>query len=861
MVDVTALGARVASSAVAPLVRRLFVRDGPGAGLVDRPVRISALVSFRGERRSVTPEDVDKVAGELVRRALTAAGPGERPVDAAEATAVKDALARTLARLGEITVEDYEAVGLGPERFARELSAGVPPASYGLGEAGTLLYERLLHTASLHILNFLTQRSTYVARQQTVQTRQLARLVQAVDVLLERLPSRSAEDAGFEERYADHVAARYGTLTIYGLDAGTREWPLDTAYLSLEATRPQTAGDGRRDTEYPVVAAEQVLAGHDQVFLRGVAGSGKTTLVQWLAVTAASRVYDHGLTHLIGRVPFVLPMRRIVRPGTELPFPGDFLRAVGCPVAGEQPPGWVERVLRARRGVLLVDGVDEIAADRRTAARHWLRELVRAFPGNLWLVTSRPSAVPEDWLAAEGFSELALAPMGRDGVATFVRRWHRAAEVAASVGESLLASVRSASELSGLATNPLMCGMLCALHRDRRGFLPQDRRSLYEAALTMLLERRDRERELRGLGGVRLAYATQVQLLQRLAWWLIRNSRAEMDRDEALGIVGRALPALNLDGAGDEDVYRALLLRSGLLREPAEGRVDFLHRTFQDYLGARLAVQEMDFDLLVNHAGTDQWEDVILLALAHARPKEAEHMLRRLTDLGTPRGTLLAAAGLRYAAEVAPEVRGRVEEGLATHVPPTGFDEAREVAQAAGDLVLTLLPGPEEVSHAVGATVVSTAVEVGSEAALQFLTTYRDHPGKDAQTILAAAWRHFDRDRYAHEILAHLPRQRPVHVYTTDDLRTLRTLGGWGHIVVRGAYRVADLTELIVPERLTLLSLDAPHPVEGLNWLSAFPRLEGVSVFTEPDETWARQVPAGVRLQYPTHSPSLDPWE
>ncbi|MET7324775.1 NACHT domain-containing protein [Streptomyces sp. NPDC005549] len=858
MVDVTALGARVASSAVAPLVRRLFVRDGPGAGLVDRPVRISALVTFRGEKRNVTPKDVDRIAGELVRRALTAAGPGEEPVDAAEATAVKDALARTLTRLGEITVEDFEAVGLGPERFARELGAGVPLAPYGLGEGGTLLYERLLHTASLHILNFLTQRSTYVARQQTVQTQQLSRLVRAVDVLLERLPSQSAEDAGFEERYADHIAARYGTLTIYGLDAGTREWPLDTAYLSLEATRPRAGRDGRRDPEYRAVAAEQVLAGHDQVFLRGVAGSGKTTLVQWLAVTAASRVYDHGLTHLIGRVPFVLPMRRIVRPGTELPFPGDFLRAVGCPVAGEQPPGWVERVLRAGRGVLLVDGIDEIAGDRRGAARRWLRELVRAFPGNLWLVTSRPSAVPEDWLTAEGFHELVLAPMGRDGVATFVRRWHRAAEVDPSVGESLLAAVRGTSELNGLATNPLMCGMLCALHRDRRGFLPQDRRSLYEAALTMLLERRDRERELHGSDGVRLAFATQVQLLQKLAWWLIRNSRQEMDRDEALGIVDRALPALNLADAGGEEVYRALLLRSGLLREPAEGRVDFLHRTFQDYLGARLAVQEMDFDLLVNHAHLDEWDDVILLAVAHARPKEAEHMLRRLTELGTSRGTLLAAAGLRYAAEVEPTVRRRVEDGLATHVPPATFEGAREVARAGGDLVLGLLPGPDGLGDGTALRVVQTAVHVRGEAALQFLIRFRDHTGAFVAAQLAAAWHGFDRDQYAREILAHLPRRYAVDVYAVEDLLTLRSLGGWEHIRVHGAYRVEDLTELIVPQRLRDLDLDAPHPVEGLSWLSAFPALRTVTVDTELDPAVTRQAPPGVTVHDRSTVPSVD---
>ncbi|MFF7552596.1 hypothetical protein ACFZA9_06855 [Streptomyces olivaceus] len=43
------------------------------------------------------------------------------------------------ARLGEIAIEGYEAVGLGLERFARELRTGVPLASYGLGEDGLLL--------------------------------------------------------------------------------------------------------------------------------------------------------------------------------------------------------------------------------------------------------------------------------------------------------------------------------------------------------------------------------------------------------------------------------------------------------------------------------------------------------------------------------------------------------------------------------------------------------------------------------------------------------------------------------------------------------------------------------------------------
>ncbi|MPY63984.1 NACHT domain-containing protein, partial [Streptomyces spongiae] len=846
MVDAGVLGARIASSVVAPLVKKLFVKDQPGAGLVIKPVRISALVSFGREKRDVTPKDAQKVAEELVRRALKAAPPGERPVEADEVAAVTYALAHSLAALGDITIEDYEAVALGPGVFARTLRLRTPDeVVFGLTRDGELFYERLLHTASLHILNFFTQRSTYIARQQTVQSQQLARLVQAVDVLLERLPSQSAEDVGFEERYADHISGRYGTLTIYGLDAGTREWPLDTAYLSLEATREQNGhSNGRSGLHEP---AERVLDRQDQVLLRGVAGSGKTTLVQWLAVTTAGRTYDHGLTHLVGRVPFVLPMRRIVRPGAEFPLPGDFLKAVGCPVAGEQPPGWVERVLRARRGVLLVDGIDEIAADRRPAARRWLRELARTFPGNLWLVTSRPSAVPEKWLDAEGFAELTLSPMTRDDVATFVRRWHRAAGADENVGASLLQSVRTTSELNRLATNPLMCGMLCALHRDRRGFLPQDRRSLYEAALTMLLERRDRERELDHPDGLLVPYATQVQLLQKLAWWLIRNSRAEMDRSEALHIIGQALPAVGLAGTAEE-VYRSLLLRSGLLREPAEGRVDFLHRTFQDYLGARLAVQELDFDLLVNNAEKDEWEDVILLALAHARPQEAEQMLRRLVAQDTSRGKLLAAAGLRYVAEVDPSVRTSVEDGVAELVPPHWSGAARELAQAGGDLVLALLPGPEDLHPAVAMMVAETAVQLGSEASLHFLTRFREHPDARVQMLLAQSWQYFDRELYTHAILAHLPAQHRVTVRGSEDLRTLRSIGGWEDIHVHGAYRVEDLTELVVRERLTTLALEAPHPVEGLTWLSAFPNLTCVLVRTRVTADVARQVPDGVRL-------------
>ncbi|WSE01940.1 hypothetical protein OG758_23695 [Streptomyces sp. NBC_01474] len=51
--DPAVLGTRLASSVLPPLVKQLLTRDGPGAGQVDKPVRLSGLVTFHGEKRTL----------------------------------------------------------------------------------------------------------------------------------------------------------------------------------------------------------------------------------------------------------------------------------------------------------------------------------------------------------------------------------------------------------------------------------------------------------------------------------------------------------------------------------------------------------------------------------------------------------------------------------------------------------------------------------------------------------------------------------------------------------------------------------------------------------------------------------------
>ncbi|MFE5948583.1 NACHT domain-containing protein [Streptomyces sp. NPDC056480] len=781
------IGTRLASAAIGPILRKLLVSDGPGAGLTGRSekVRLSSLVSFRGEKRTLTEKDVRKLAGTLVGR--SAEGPGERPFPADETEAVTDALATTLLALGELDMDDVQAVRLGHTALALRLRAAAP-APDGLSTDSVRYLESMTEWACLHILDFFTQRSTFVARSLVEQTRGQSELIAKLDEVIRRVPRAEARDAEFERRYLAHLAKKHGRLTIYGVDLrdAPEKWPLDVAYLSLEATGGPArenpwAGLDTGTAAYADIRAavhpgaplggraDRILARHDKVLLRGAAGSGKTTLVQWLAVSAARADAPAGdgnaddMAYLHHRIPFVLPLRALTRHGERLPSPDRFLSAVDCPLS--PPDGWADRVLAAGRGLVLVDGIDEIPEAERDRARRWLRDLLDAYDGNRWLVTSRPTAVSDDWLASDGFAELTLAAMSAAEVATFVRRWHRAAGPAAAPYEQpLLDALRTTADVAQLATSPLMCGLICALHHGRRGFLPRGRKALYEAALAMLLSRRDRERDMGTPYGIDLGDAPQIQLIQRLAYWLTLNGRTAMDRAHAESVVREAVPAIT-EAAGYDPgaVFTHLLHRSGLLREPTADTVDFVHRTFQDYLAAKALVDRWDIGVLVRHAADDQWEDVIRMAVGHARPRECAEIfdeLLKAADEAPGRRTRLrvlvvAATALDHATEVAPEIRGRILARTAEVSPPHGPEEARELA-AAGRAVLDLLPGPEGLDDEAALGVTTTATHIMDDASLPYLARFTEHTSLPVRSQLMWGWSRFETVRYAEEIIARL---------------------------------------------------------------------------------------------------------
>lgn len=658
----------------------------------------------------------------------------------------------------------------------------------------------------------------------------------------------------FEERYRSYMVERHSQLRVVGLDLSRPEragWPLDAAYLSLElAEQSENWGEASEDAVRPpgvVKRAEHALAGCQRVLLRGLAGSGKTTLLQWLAVAAARRDLPEELASWRGRVPFVLPLRTLVRRG-PLPDPHDFLAAVGTPLAASQPEGWADGVLSRGEALVLVDGIDEVPLEQRAATREWLEQLLAAYQDAYFVVTTRPSAVPEGWLASSGFAELSVRPMSAADTGVFVGRWHAAARnSAASDAErshldhlevALRVTVRTQRNLAQLSTTPLMCALICALHRDRRGHLPHGRMELYQAALSMLLVRRDLERSIEIPEGIQLTEHQSVQLLQRLAYWLIRNGQSEMDYTTALALVSDALPAMQTvaEQGTSEHVLAHLIGRSGLLRQPTMDTVDFVHRTFQDYLGAKAAIEAHDFPLLVNHAHDDQWEDVIRMAIAHARPAESADLLRRLVKRGDTerehqnRLHLLAAASLRYATEIEPDVRNLVEQRARSLMPPRSDEEAEELA-ALGPGVLDLLPGPHGLKMDEKDAVIHTVANIGGDQAYAFLQHFMQSDPRSGFTYeLMRAWRYFDAGQYAQDILRPHQGQLSLSVENYSQYQALPILKPVKSITFREKFTRDEIVQHLSPGHTHTLRIYSGELLEDLQFVRDFPALRELAV-------------------------------
>ncbi len=720
-------------------------------------------------------------------------------------TSTRHSIAHTIAEAlhkAKVTNQLLMSINLDAGRLAKHLRASYPEGNrfYSLDEK--LLYDRLLMEASLSVIGVAPQLEGF-AIGFSLET--LKRLDEIADDLRVMIEQSQRENDEFEQKYRSAVVRELDRMEMFGLprmDTLTSQQSLSMAYITLSAIRretslyPQWAEPLSRilteqitDTQLDVFSngyvrpVDHMIAQSKRIIIRGGAGAGKSTLLQWLAVRASKKEFPSILRQWNSSIPFFIRLRTRVDKG--FPKPGEFIDLVARNHADNMPKGWVQQKLDAGNALVLIDGVDELPVSQRQTFLEDLERLIEDFPRARYIITSRPTGLKnkqgdtwpqwENWTQRTGFIDLSLEPMSASNVDQFIAQWHKALTAAArsedrevdlkQTAHSLQRLLRQRPELRRLATTPLLTAMICALHRERGDTLPAERIKLYEECIEMLLSRREEVRRIAldeylaaGLG-----FQQKREAIQSFAYWLMLNNYSDVEKVRADTHFDRILPDMqlptNVKGAHIREFF---VERAGLLREPIVGRVDFTHRTFQEFLAAKEAIDTDSIGVLLTQAHNDQWREVIIVATGLASRSKRTEMLQGLLEISKKVHnrhyvSLLAVACLETAIRVEPKVRQAVIEKARALLPPKDNDEVSMVAKA-GDAIAPLLDADPKYSEQDAAKCVEALARIGSSTAMKIIGNYADYDNDRVARAISTAWDAFDRIQYAHTILTRTQR-------------------------------------------------------------------------------------------------------
>ena len=428
------------------------------------------------------------------------------------------------------------------------------------------------------------------------------------------------------------------------------------------------------------------------------------------------------------KIPFLMRLRDC--PDGVLPRPKD-LPAIIAKELPDPPPEWIDKVLSDGRGLLLFDGVDEVPAEKRDLLSREIENLINAYPKDYYIVSTRPGAVDSGWLSKLGFFEARIEPMSADDQHEFIDKWYSAvsAELRASgrrpenldkLAASLKQELRETPNIAKLAIYPLLCAMICALYRERNQKLPETQAALCEDLCKILLHRRERETPDMKLVHLppdyrKLDYEHKKYIVAELAKFMVENGVSSLDEHQADLLLESALQHFpDHAQAKPQEIRRALIERSGLLRPSGANRIDFLHNTLKEYLSAGRFVADGAYKLLATHAEDDAWQPVILFASALPTPGFASKLVRELlkgvrrANRGTPappdssgatapiavkRNREFFVVRCRNAAfRLEPELVGRVNRLASGLFPPNTIADAEALANIGDAIVPHLDP-------------------------------------------------------------------------------------------------------------------------------------------------------------------------
>ena len=382
------------------------------------------------------------------------------------------------------------------------------------------------------------------------------------------------------------------------------------------------------------VDGQEAVRSWKKLMIFGRPGTGKTTFLKRLATLC-----NQG-TFLSEQVPIFVTLKEFAETGYQ---PG-LLNFIAQYFAPELSMDAIDHLLQRGRGLVLLDGLDEVLEKDHDRILHEIRAFAQRYTASHIVITCRIAA--QEYVF-EQFTDVEISDFSDEQILDFADKWFkvRMPDQLNEQGNSTVAmlfwkALKAREPIKQLAIIPLLLTLLC-LEFEQSAEFPQTRTELYERAVKVCLSRWDKQRQIKrdevyqGLSSER-----KVRLLGHLAHHTFEQGIYLFSEHKAIELIGQYLQTLpeastNLETllVDSHAILKSIEAQHGLLTERATGIYSFSHLTFHEYFTAQHILDAVADPALwhstlqgfVGHVSEPRWREVFLLVAE--RTERADDLL------------------------------------------------------------------------------------------------------------------------------------------------------------------------------------------------------------------------------------------
>lgn len=430
----------------------------------------------------------------------------------------------------------------------------------------------------------------------------------------------------------------------------------------------KSEGDDHPVETETISLVDQALTQYSRLAVLGSPGTGKSTLLSYLALHHAMRLRDQDAKDDLETkdnvcLPIFCALRDLKKylPEIETDGPDILLNFIHQQISSQQIPkfdelfdSWLDD--KDLCCLLLLDGMDEVG-DEKTRARvsRVIEKFTLRYPHNRFVVTSRVAGYRHSSRLGEGYKVVTLHPFNESDVRKFVMNCNRQIEQFLSdnndpatiikadlQSQDLLDTVFENQKLLELAFIPLLLMIILLVYRER-GELPDKRVKIYDAIVDVLLSQWDAAKGMQGDQFANVSFLDERErllILKKIAFNMHSQKLREVDNRQLFDLLIQQFRDLGIpsDNAHKETqaYIRMIQERTGLLQERGQGIYSFAHLSLQEYLAASALSSRGDFFPIVrNNLADSWWHEVIKMSINLMDTKHGVELLG--TILGNSR--------------------------------------------------------------------------------------------------------------------------------------------------------------------------------------------------------------------------------